>query len=315
MNLWADLPEQQQQQCWWPCCGCTAVDLPMTFNGEVSTGDGRTTSTESYSIAGDAWSAEGNLSGRKAFSFTHDDCYIYSLGGDKSGTAFMSETNKFYKSTKAWAADTAYPNGLTNIRIGGGDMAPASNGINVFGGIKSGSTFTTEHRALSSGSWSTLTATRLSVSRSTEAPGDGYVYLISGVSSTPSATSNVDQYDPSGDSFAAKTAMTATRGNAAGVTDFSDKIAIIGGLDSGAAWTKKVYLYSISGDSWATKTDCPSDTSHAPGMSAPSNTYVVAGQSDVSTIVSSLREYSISGDSWASRANTTIVKTRVGAAA
>lgn len=299
MSSWHQLERQQQEACWWPCCGCTAAELPYYFNGRNSSGTSSAVA-QSYDIGGDSYTSQSApTTDLVSMASGHDDCYVYSIGGGPAASTFSSDVYKIDKATITPVSSTSYPYGYShNI---GNDACNDSNGLNVFGGMDSTFTVSSKHYALGA-AWSSLTdMPSVRQGSLTTSLGAGKTHIIAGKET--SVSTPVDKnvlYDSGGDSFSSKTAMTAARLNGSGFNDASDLINWCGGasaLDN--------YQYSSSGDSWSTKTALSAIRSLHYGTSPMSHAFVAGGTTNGTGggSLQTTEEYSFGGDSWSTKSN------------
>lgn len=119
-----------------------------------------------------------------------------------------------------------------------------------------------------------------------DASGDGYLDVV-------------EEYDPSTDSWATKTAMPVPIAFGASATD-GTHIYIIGGSTDGGAARDTVYRYTPSTDTWTTMAPMPTARYFLMAEYYNGKIYAVGGQTTALLKVSALEEYDVLSDAWAS---------------
>jgi len=124
---------------------------------------------------------------------------------------------------------------------------------------------------------------------------DNKIYVFGGANSS-GVLNTVEMYDPTSDTWTAKTPMpTARRMPACGVVD--NKIYVIGGEASGTAYGT-VEVYDPLTDSWETKASMPTPRSgHAIGV-VKEKIYAIGGNCIDWTAITTVEEYDPTTDSW-----------------
>lgn len=240
---------------WWS--GFAVGGFGYAAGGGNTGGGGYTAQTDvrKYDPVGDAWSSTTSLSATRAqHGGFADGVFGYVVGGNVAGDS--ASVDKFDPAGPTWTATGALSTARREVRS-------TYNGTNGYatGGHDSGlSTFYTTHEQFNGSTWATKTAMtgggKSEVSEFSSIV--GRVYAAGGRTGGGSVTTDVREYNPIGDSWAAKTAMTTARGglNGASINDLG--YAIGGHNGSLSSVATSVERYSIDSDAWSTVSAMPS---------------------------------------------------------
>jgi N-acetylneuraminic acid mutarotase len=214
---------------------------------------------EMYDPSTDTWTTKTSAPvGRNDMGFAFDKSNgKFYFGGGYDGSVH----NDFFEydpTTDAWTTKASLPTGSAGLRF-----ASASNGklYSIGGGYLDGTYVSNVYEYdPSTDSWTTKSA--IPTPRSDAglvAAGNGKMYLMGGGALTSHGLdfiSNVDEYNPSTDTWASKSAMSLNRYDmGASITNGGKILVIGGGTDSG--YTDLVEQYDPSTDTWTTQTSLP----------------------------------------------------------
>ena len=175
----------------------------------------------------------------------------YIAGGDLNGVAGTIQVDEYDVTGDSWAGKTALPHTNGN-NVG---LAINSKGYSI-GGLDFGSyhNFNDEYVV---DSWAVKQGSTLAriFGMGVEANGKGYCYA--GSRSGNSWTREMEEYDPSGDSWASKTDNQPPDRNQNAGAGYDDKCYSFGGRASSPTYINDVDEYDPVGDSWTSKTAHP----------------------------------------------------------
>lgn len=239
-------------------------------------------SNEEFDPATNTWRARANMpTARGVLAVAAaPNGKIYAIGGQNSGD-YVNVVEEYDPATDQWS--TKAP--LSKIRTGLAAVAAGNGKIYVAGGSDHHSPGLADLDEYDPATDTWRSRSPMSTGRqylALAAATNGKLYAIGGyVFSPPEVTpvqiipvNNVEEYDPTTDTWAVKAPLPAARWSIGAVGAKNGKIYVVGGQSKSGT----VYEYDPASNAWTTAPALASEHSDAPAALAPSgNIYVVGG--------------------------------------
>jgi len=268
------------------------------LGGENSVGT-KVLTNDGFNPELNAWTNKTDLPSpaREEFPTVNISGKGYTFGGNDLGGG-IQDNDEYDSSGNSWANKTDLP---SPARYAAGGFAIDDKGY-ILGGYTSYLSDNDEYNPIGN-SWANKTDIPSPARRYLQgAYADTKGYIMGGRAASTDyryGLSDNDEYDASGDSWAAKANMLLGMQHP-GMASMSGKVYVFGGYGAVAAQTR-TDEYDPSGNSWTNKTPMPSPARYASAcFSVKDKGYSSGGYKNLSDT----DEYNPTGNSWTSKANT-----------